>query len=270
MTHIAIIGVTGRMGRAIVRAAGESADVKVAAGLASPSSKELGKDVGELAGVAARNVRVTSDLEAAISECDVIIDFSNASATGGNVAAARAARKPIVIGTTGFAADVDAQIDEAAKEIPVLVAPNTSVGVTLLIELVRAAAKSLPAPSFDIEINEAHHRNKRDAPSGTALALGRAAADGRGVALAQVGIGARTGDSPRKEGEIGFSVTRGGDIVGEHTVLFAGAGEVLSLGHRATDRSIFAQGAVRAAAWLAARPPGRYAMRDVVGYKSEA
>jgi 4-hydroxy-tetrahydrodipicolinate reductase len=270
MTQIAIIGVTGRMGRAIVRAAGESADVTVVAGLASPSSKELGKDVGELAGVAARDVRVTSDLGAALSKCDVVIDFSNASATSGNVAAARAARKPIVIGTTGFVADIDAQIDEAAKEIPVLVAPNTSVGVTLLIELVRAAARSLPGASFDIEINEAHHRNKRDAPSGTALALGRAAADGRGVNLAQVGIGARTGDSPRKEGEIGFSVTRGGDIVGEHTVLFAGAGEVLSLGHRATDRSIFAQGAVRAAAWLAAQPPGRYAMRDVVGYKSEA
>jgi 4-hydroxy-tetrahydrodipicolinate reductase len=267
--RVAIIGVTGRMGRAIVRAASESAHVTVVAGLASSSSKELGKDVGELAGVTACDVRVTSDVEAALSRCDVAIDFSNASATSGNVAAARAARKPIVIGTTGFVADIDAQIDEAAKEIPVLVAPNTSVGVTLLIELVRAAARSLPAGSFDIEINEAHHRNKRDAPSGTALALGRAAAEGRGVNLAQVGVGARTGDSPRKEGEIGFSVTRGGDIVGEHTVLFAGAGEVLTLGHRATDRSIFAQGAVRAAAWLAARPAGRYAMRDVVGYKSE-
>lgn len=268
--RVAIIGVTGRMGRAIVRAAGESTDVKVVAGLASASSKELGKDLGELAGVATSGVAVTSNLAGAFAQCDVVIDFSNAAATADNVAAARAARKAIVIGTTGYPASVDTLVDEAAKDIPVLVAPNTSVGVTLLIELVRAAAKSLPAAGFDIEINEAHHRNKRDAPSGTALALGRAAADGRGVNLGQVGIGARTGDSPRKEGEIGFSVTRGGDIVGEHTVLFAGAGEVLSLGHRATDRSIFAQGAVRAAAWLAARPPGRYAMRDVVGYKSGA
>jgi 4-hydroxy-tetrahydrodipicolinate reductase len=160
-------------------------------------------------------------------------------------------------------------VNEAAAEIPVLVAPNTSLGITLLIELVRAASKALPA-SFDIEIAEAHHRHKRDAPSGTALALGRAAAEGRGQDLAKVGVGSRSGDSPRKEGEIGFAVTRGGDIVGEHSVVFAGAGEVLTLGHRATDRSIFAQGAVRAAAWLAGRPAGRYAMRDVVGYKTEA
>ncbi len=270
MTRIAIIGVTGRMGRAIVRAAGESSDVKVVAGVASASSRELGKDVGELAGVAARGVKVTSDLAAVLAQCDVAIDFSNAGTTEANLAACRAARKPIVIGTTGFSADVEEQIDEAARDIAVLVAPNTSVGVTLLIELVRAAAKALPAAGFDIEIHEAHHRHKRDAPSGTALALGRAAASGRGVDLAKVGVGARTGDSPRVEGEIGFAVTRGGDIVGEHTVLFAGAGEVLSLGHRATDRSIFAQGAVQAGAWLAARPAGRYAMRDVVGYKTEA
>lgn len=258
------------MGRAIVRAAGESSDVTVVAGVASASSQALEKDVGELAGVAARGVTVTSDLAAALAHCDVAIDFSNASATAANVGVCRAARKPLVIGTTGFSADVEAAINEAARDIAVLVAPNTSVGVTLLVELVRAAAKALPASTFDIEIHEAHHRHKRDAPSGTALALGRAAASGRGVDLAEVGVGARTGDSPRKAGEIGFSVTRGGDIVGEHTVLFAGAGEVLSLGHRATDRSIFAQGAVRAASWLAARPAGRYEMRDVVGYKTEA
>jgi len=269
MISIAVIGVTGRMGRAIVRVASESSDVKVIAGLASADSKSVGKDVGELAGVAARGVQVTSNL-AVLARCDVAIDFSNAGATAENVAACRAARKPIVIGTTGFAADVEKLIDDAAREIAVLVAPNTSVGVTLLIELVRAAAKALPGAAFDIEINEAHHRNKRDAPSGTALALGRAAADGRGVDLEKVVVGARTGDSPRKEGEIGFSVIRGGDIVGEHTVLFAGAGEVLSLGHRASDRSIFAQGAVRAAAWLAGRPAGRYGMRDVVGYKTGA
>ena len=268
MIGVAVIGVTGRMGRAIVRAAGEAGGVTIVAGVASASSKELGRDVGELAGIAAAGVRVTTEIAAALSKADVAIDFSNAGATASNLATARAARKPIVIGTTGFSAEIGAQIDAAAREIPVLVAPNTSVGVTLLLELVREAAKALPAGAFDIEIHEAHHRHKRDAPSGTALALGRAAAEGRGVDLGKVGVGARTGDSPRKEGEIGFSVTRGGDIVGEHTVLFAGAGKVLSLGHRATDRSIFAQGAVRAAAWLAGQVPGRYAMRDVVGYKS--
>jgi 4-hydroxy-tetrahydrodipicolinate reductase len=151
----------------------------------------------------------------------------------------------------------------------VLVAANTSLGVTLLIELVRAAAKALPA-DFDIEISEAHHRNKRDAPSGTALALGKAAAEGRAQDLATTAAISRNGESPRRPGEIGFAVTRGGDIVGDHSVLFAGSGEQLLLGHRATDRAIFARGALKAAAWLTARPPGRYWMRDVVGYKTEA
>jgi 4-hydroxy-tetrahydrodipicolinate reductase len=287
MIRLAVIGVTGRMGRAIVRSAGESSDARVIAGVASASSPELGKDVSELAGVpsgggfssgasprastgiSSAAVKVTSDLHAALMLCDVAIDFSNASATAENVAACRAARKPLVIGTTGFSEDAAKAVTAAASDIPVLVAPNTSLGITLLIEMARAAAKSLPV-SFDIEIWEAHHRHKRDAPSGTALALGRAAAEGRGQDLAKVGVGSRSGDSPRKEGEIGFAVTRGGDIVGEHSVIFAGAGEVLTLGHRATDRSIFAQGAVRAAVWLAAMRPGRYAMRDVIGYKTEA
>lgn len=269
MIRIAIIGVTGRMGRAIVRAAAESSDARVVAGVASASSGDLGKDIGELAGASANGVKVSSDVAAALAKCDVAIDFSNASATASNAAACRAARKALVIGTTGFSDDATVAVNEAASDIALLVAPNTSLGVTLLIEMARTAAKALPA-SFDIEIWEAHHRHKRDAPSGTALALGRAAAEGRGQDLAKVGVGSRSGDSPRREGEIGFSVTRGGDIVGEHSVIFAGAGEVLTLGHRATDRSIFAQGAVRAAVWLAGRPAGRYAMRDVIGYKTVA
>jgi 4-hydroxy-tetrahydrodipicolinate reductase len=267
MIRITVIGVTGRMGRAIVRVADASGEAKVVAGLASASSKELGRDIGELAGIASTGVRVTSDLKVALSHCDVVIDFSNAGATAANVAECRLAHKPIVIGTTGLPDEARQVIEEAAAEIAIIVAPNTSLGVTLLIEMVRAAAKALPE-SFDIEIWEAHHRHKKDAPSGTALALGRAAAEGRGQDLAKVGVLARQGDSPRQSGEIGFSVTRGGDIVGEHSVMFAAAGEVLTLGHRATDRSIFAQGAVRAAAWLAAKPAGRYGMCDVVGYKS--
>jgi 4-hydroxy-tetrahydrodipicolinate reductase len=269
MIRIAVIGVTGRMGRAIVRAAEASGEGKVVAGLASASSKELGKDIGELAGIAATGVRVTSDLKAALAHCDVAIDFSNAGATAANVAECRLAHKPVVIGTTGIPDEARRVIEEASAEIAVIVAPNTSLGVTLLIEMVRAAAKALPA-DFDIEIWEAHHKHKKDAPSGTALALGRAAAEGRGQDLGKVGVLAREGESPRRAGEIGFSVTRGGDIVGEHEVMFAGQGEVLTLGHRATDRSIFAQGAVRAAAWLAARPAGRYGMSDVVGYKTGA
>lgn len=274
MTRIAIIGVTGRMGRAIVRAAkdshdGQIKDVQIVAGLASAGSREIGKDIGELAGLDPSGIVVTSDLRAALAQCDVAIDFSNVAATAANLDACKALRKPLVIGTTGFSSDVEREIEKAARDIAVLVAANTSLGVTLLIELVRAAAKALPA-DFDIEISEAHHRHKRDAPSGTALALGNAAAQARGQHLAQVSAVSRNGESPRREGEIGFAVTRGGDVVGEHTVLFLGAGEQLTLGHRATDRSIFARGALKAATWLTARPVGRYWMRDVVGYKTEA
>jgi 4-hydroxy-tetrahydrodipicolinate reductase len=269
MTRIAVIGVTGRMGRAIVRAAQESADLKVVAGVASANSAELGKDVGTLAGIEPVGVPVTSDLRAALAQCDVAIDFSNAAATSATLGACKAARKPVIIGTTGFSSDVELELAEAARHIAVLVAANTSLGVTLLIELVRAAAQALPV-DFDIEISEAHHRSKRDAPSGTALALGRAAAEGRAQDLAKTAAISRNGESPRRPGEIGFAVTRGGDIVGDHTVLFAGTGEQLVLGHRATDRAIFARGALKAAAWLTARPAGRYWMRDVVGYKTEA
>jgi 4-hydroxy-tetrahydrodipicolinate reductase len=276
--RVALIGVTGRMGRALVRAAAESSEYQVVAGVASPKSRELGKDLGECAGISASSsgasgasaprAVVTSDLRAALTQCDVAIDFSSAAATAANVAACEAARKPLVIGTTGFSADAEHAIEQAARTAAVLVAPNTSIGVTLLIELVRAAAKTLPA-DFDIEISEAHHRNKRDAPSGTALALGKAAAEARGQELSRVSAVSRNGESPRRGGEIGFAVTRGGDIVGDHTVLFAGAGEQVVLGHRATDRAIFARGALKAAAWLTGQPAGRYWMRDVLGYKTE-
>jgi 4-hydroxy-tetrahydrodipicolinate reductase len=224
-------------------------------------------------------VAIGSDLKAALVAADVAIDFSHSRATRANLLACQDARKPLLIGTTGIGNDLASDFDAAARDIPLLVAPNTSLGVTLLIELVREAARSLPAAAFDIEIVEAHHRTKRDAPSGTALALGRAAAEGRGQVFADVAaLGTSEGLGPRIDrsssagsrpvGEIGFAVVRGGDIVGEHAVLFAGNGEHLSLGHRATDRSIFARGALKAAAWLASKPPGRYFMRDLVTYES--
>jgi 4-hydroxy-tetrahydrodipicolinate reductase len=262
----AIIGVTGRMGRAVVRAASETPDVSVVAAVASATSSALGNDAGELAGVGTIGVPVTKDLPAALSQADVVIDFSSAHATKSNLAACCTARKALLVGTTGFSSELTAAFEAAAKDIPLLVAPNTSVGVTLLIELVREAARALPA-QFDIEIIEAHHRLKRDAPSGTALALGKAAADGRNQPFDGTET-ARTDGRGRRDGEIGFAVVRGGDIVGEHAVLFAGIGESLTLSHRATDRAIFARGALQAAAWLAFRPPGRYFMRDLVAYKS--
>ena len=279
MIRAAIIGVSGRMGRELVRAASDNPDLSVAAAVASPTSAAIGKDTGELAGIKTTSVRVTNDLAAALSQADVAIDFSDPRATQSNLTACRLARKPLLIGTTGFAADLAAAFDAAAKDIPLLVAPNTSVGVTLLIELVRQAARALPA-QFDIEIVEAHHRMKRDAPSGTALALGQAAADGRNQPFDKPGAPTRpenegdsrptvrTGGTARQGGEIGFAVVRGGDIVGEHAVLFAGIGESLTLSHRVTDRAIFARGALQAAAWLVSQPPGRYFMRDLVTYKS--
>jgi 4-hydroxy-tetrahydrodipicolinate reductase len=264
----AIIGVSGRMGRELVRAASDNSDLSVVAAVASLTSPAIGKDAGELAGIKPIGVRVTNDLAAALSQADVAIDFSDPRATQSNLTACRLARKPLLIGTTGFAADLTAAFEAAAKDLPLLVAPNTSVGVTLLIELVRQAARALPA-QFDIEIVEAHHRMKRDAPSGTALALGKAAAEGRGQQpFDESGATVHKGGTARKDGEIGFAVVRGGDIVGEHTVLFAGIGESLSLSHQATDRAIFARGALQAAAWLVSQPPGRYFMRDLVAYKS--
>lgn len=287
-----IIGAGGRMGRALIRAAAEIPnELRVCGAVASTASKSLGQDAGDLAGIGRLDVRVTDDLAAALARAEIVIDFSQPHATRSNLTVCRAARKPMLIGTTGFPSELTPLFDEAATEIPLLVAPNTSVGVTLLLELTRIAAKALPV-DFDIEIVEAHHRMKKDAPSGTALALGKAAAEGRGTVevggagspggiaseshVASVGVGggsesasataSRAGE--RRQGDIGYAVIRGGDIVGDHTVLFAGTGEQITLGHRVTDRAIFARGAVRAALWLAVQPAGRYIMRDFLGLKT--
>lgn len=263
--RVVIIGASGRMGQALVRVAGELPAVRITAAVASAASSSLGRDAGVLAGMEPLGVEVTSDLPAALAAADVAVDFSQPHATCAHIAACRAARKPLLIGTTGFGAELDGpEIDAAAGEIPLLIAPNTSLGVALLTELVRSAARALPE-EFDIEIIEAHHRMKRDAPSGTALALARAAGEGRGLASVEALPASSAGRiGPRRRGEIGFAIVRGGDIAGEHTVLFAGPGEELRLSHRAGDRALFARGALRAALWLRGRPPGRYGMSDIV------
>ena len=262
--NLVIIGVAGRMGQALVRAACELPNQLTLTGaVASTTSKSLGQDAGELAGVGRLDVRVTDDLAAALARAEIVVDFSQPHATRSNLTVCRAAHKPLLIGTTGFPAELNALFDEAAREIPLLVAPNTSIGVTLLLELARVAARALPL-DFDIEIVEAHHRMKKDAPSGTALALGKAAAEGRNT----TSIASTDRNGARHDGDIGYAVIRGGDIVGDHTVLFAGTGEQVTLGHRATDRAIFARGAVRAALWLAGRPPARYFMRNFLGLKT--
>ena len=282
-----IIGAAGRMGLALIRAAAEiPGQLRLCGAVVSTTSKSLGADAGELAGIGRLDVRVTDDLAAALARAEIVIDFSQPHATRSNLTVCRAARKPLLIGTTGYPAELTSLFDAAAADIPLLIAPNTSIGVTLLLELTRMAAKALPT-DFDIEIVEAHHRMKKDAPSGTALALGKAAAEGRAMPGAgsagesgaaghsgSVGASAGTEDAltdrsgERRAGDIGYAVIRGGDIVGDHKVLFAGTGEQITLGHRATDRAIFARGAARASLWLARQSPGRYNMRDFMGLKT--
>lgn len=256
------------MGRALVTCAREFEDLAITAVIAPGDSGDVGRDAGEAAGIGATGLIITQDLGAALAASDVAIDFSSARGARDHVDQCALARVPLVLGTTGLPDTLAVDFARAAERIPLLVAPNTSLGVTVLLDLVQRAAKALPA-QFDIEIVEAHHRHKVDAPSGTALALGHAAAGGRGASLDDVAVHARAGEGARQAGEIGFAVVRGGDIVGEHEVIFAGAGERVVLGHRATDRTIFARGALEAARWLAKQRPGRYAMRHVLGLDSD-
>ncbi|MBB6091872.1 4-hydroxy-tetrahydrodipicolinate reductase [Povalibacter uvarum] len=263
--RVAILGVSGRMGRALLSAIDERPEAKLTGASASPSSQWNGKDAGEPFGSTRRGVTISGDVALAIRDADVAIDFTLPEATAGNLRACVAAGRPVVIGTTGHDEAARQEIARAAERIPVISAPNMSLGVNLLLKLVEMTAARLDA-GYDIEIFEAHHRNKKDAPSGTALALGRSAAQGRGVSLDAVAEMAREGNTgARGRGAIGFSVFRGGDVVGDHTVTFAGIGERIELTHRASDRMAFARGAVAAAAWLAGRKPGLYSMQDVLG-----
>lgn len=241
MTGIGIYGSLGRMGRAVAAAIPTTGSARYAGGA------DLRDDPRQLA-----------------ESADVLVDFSSPHAIEPHLAAAVAARTPILVGTTGLSAAHHAAIDAAAAEIAVLQTGNTSLGIALLCRLVREAAERLD-PRWDIEVFEAHHRNKIDAPSGTALMLGTAAAQGRGTSLGEVGVMDRAGlTGARAEGTIGFASVRGGTIAGDHRVLFAGDGERIELAHIAEDRAIFADGAVRAALWLANQPPGRYTMDSVL------
>ncbi len=258
-----LAGATGRMGKQILRLLPEFPALRLVGALASEHSPGLGRAAAEPAGLSGCGVKISAALPPLLEQAQLVIDFSNAGAAAANLAACAAARVPLLIGTTGLPRELDAPLAAAAEAIALLVAPNTSLGVNLLLELVRQAAKALPG-SYDIEIIEAHHRHKSDAPSGTALALGAAAAAGRGVPLQQQAIYARhghTGERPPLQS--GFAVVRGGDVVGEHEVCFLGEGERLVLRHSATDRSVFARGALLAGQWLAAQIAGRYTMMDV-------
>lgn len=265
MINVAVLGITGRMGRCLVRAIRAADDLVMSGALASPLSSTLGRDVGDAAETGPVGLQVTADRAIALAGADVAVDFTLAGACVDNVTAAAVAAVPIVIGTTGLSQTQHAEIRRLSHDLPILLAPNMSLGVNLLFSLVGHASAAL-SDDYDIEIFEAHHRSKADAPSGTALTIAEIAAGARGVTLADVGIHARAGTAgPRPRGGIGFAVVRGGDIVGEHSVLYAGTGETLEIRHRASDRMTFAHGAVTAARWMIGRPPGLYGMADVLG-----
>ena len=263
MVKLAIIGAGGRMGAQLFSCAAEFPRLVVSGAVDRPGSAAVGQDLGKLAGLEAAGIIVVDSLDRALAGADVAVDFSDASSTAANIRGCASRGVPLLVGTTGLGPEVAAAAAAAVSQIPLIIAANTSLGVTLLTELVRRVARVLPA-EFDIEIVEAHHRDKKDAPSGTALALGKAAAEGRAQDLAAVAKIGRAGVAPRAAGEIGFAVVRGGDIIGDHTVLFAGSAERITLSHQATDRAIFARGALGAALWLAGRQPGRFSMSDVI------
>jgi len=258
-----IVGASGRMGRTLIRCAQHWPDGRVVAAIDRADSPEMGRDAGELAGVSALSLPLHADLNQALANgADLVIDFSAATATPGNLEACATAGVAILVGTTGLSDAIKSKAAAAAARVPVMIAANTSLGVAVLAQLVRRVAAALPV-EFDIEIIEGHHRHKKDAPSGTALTLGAAAAEGRATTLQAAAQLGRSGASERRQGEIGFAVVRGGDLVGEHLVRFLGPGEQLELGHVATDREIFARGALQAGAWLTRQPPGSYQMSDL-------
>jgi len=262
---IVIAGAAGRMGRMLIAAVLERGDLCLHAAIEASGSAAIGADAGRLAGREDAGLLVVEEADEALAGAAAVIDFTLPEATLS--LSRRAARAGVahVIGTTGLDESALSAIAEAARAIPVVRAGNMSLGVNLLVGLTRRVAAAL-GPDWDIEIVEAHHRHKRDAPSGTALMLGEAAAEGRGVSLPEVSERGRDGiTGPRAPGAIGFSAIRGGEIVGEHEVILAGPGEVIRLGHVAQDRAIFARGALAAALWATGRAPGEYSMADVLG-----
>lgn len=263
--RIGVIGAAGRMGRMLVSEIAAGQGLALAGGLVSPGSSCIGQDLGEFAGVGRIGHVAADDAAKLIRDSDVLIDFSRPSATSAHAALAADLGKPIVVGTTGLSPEEEAAVRAAAQRIAIVWAANTSLGINLLLGLVEQVAARLGA-EWDIEILEMHHRFKADAPSGTALALGRAAAAARGVELDAVADRGRDGiTGQRQNGHIGFAALRGGDVVGEHSVIFAAPGERLELTHKATNRGIYATGAVRAARWLIGKPPGLYGMKEVLG-----
>ena len=263
---IGIVGAAGRMGRMLVAAVLETPGATLAGGIDRAGQPVIGEDLGALAGLAPSGVSLSSDAGSLVGASDVLIDFTTPATLLALAPMVAAQGKAYVVGTTGLGVAEREALAAAAAAVPVVQAANMSVGVNLLLGLVAQAAATL-GPEYDLEIVEMHHRHKVDAPSGTALALGEAAAAARNVVLDQVAVRARDGQiGARPEGAIGFATLRGGDVVGDHTVIFAGDGERLELTHKASSRTVFARGAVRAALWTQGRAPGLYGMRHVLEF----
>ncbi|HTO78350.1 MAG TPA: 4-hydroxy-tetrahydrodipicolinate reductase [Methylocystis sp.] len=267
--RLVVMGAAGRMGRMLVQTIPDTLGVQLTGALENPASPMLGKDSGTMVGAEPNGVLISADPAAALADCDVLIDFSTPSASIALCGRTAAAGIAHVIGTTGLSEEDLAAVAVSARNTAIVRSGNMSLGVNLLAALVERAARTL-GPAWDAEIVEIHHRMKVDAPSGTALLLGEAAARGRGVTLADHSARGRDGlTGPRKPGDIGFASLRGGTVVGDHSVIFAGAGERIEFSHRAEDRGIFARGALAAALWTRGKPPGLYSMVDVLGLSGE-
>jgi 4-hydroxy-tetrahydrodipicolinate reductase len=256
VTRVAIIGAAGRMGRELCRAAIETEGIELSGGTVEPGAPELGSDLGELCGSGKMGVSATEDPP---ESAEVLIEFTTPEATVAHLSYGR----PHVIGTTGLAEDQVSKVEKAAQTVPIVLAPNMSVGVNLLRDIVRELSAKL-GEDYDIEVIEAHHRNKKDAPSGTALFLAQAAAEGRNSDLDEVAVYGREGLSPRRNGEIGIHALRGGAVVGQHKLIFYADGEEVEVTHRALSRRTFADGALRAAQFAANAPPGLYSLADTL------
>lgn len=267
MRRIAVIGAAGRMGKILIEAIGQVEGAALTAAIERPESSLIGADAGELAGVGRLGVAISGDLTQVVDDFDVLIDFTHPTTTLVNLQVCREAGKSMVIGTTGFSEEEKALLAEAAKGISIVFAPNYSVGVNLCLKLLDMAARVM-GDDADIEVIEAHHRHKVDAPSGTALRMGEVVADALGRDLSKVAVYGREGQTGARDPQtIGFATVRAGDVVGDHTVLFATEGERVEITHKASSRMTFAKGAVRSAMWLAGRDQGLFDMQDVLGLK---
>ncbi|MDR9751883.1 4-hydroxy-tetrahydrodipicolinate reductase [Pseudomonas sp. SZMC_28357] len=264
MRRIAVMGAAGRMGKTLIEAIQQAPGAGLTAAVDRPDSTLVGADAGELAALGRIGVPLSGDLDRVVDEFDVLIDFTHPTVTLKNLAFCRKHRKAMIIGTTGFSVDEKELLAQAGKDIPIVFAANFSVGVNLCLKLLDTAARVL-GDDVDIEISEAHHRHKVDAPSGTAVRMGEVIADALGRNLKDVAVYGREGQTGARERQtIGFATVRAGDIVGDHTVLFAADGERVEITHKASSRMTFAKGAVRAALWLDGREPGLYDMQDVL------